>query len=55
MNAYEEDKNVTRNDVVHIFDQFDKDSNGEINFEELKYMIAELYPLNSLGVYIDWM
>lgn len=25
MNAYEEDKNVSRNDVVSIFDQFDKD------------------------------
>ena len=53
MNAYEEDKNITRNDVINIFDQFDKDLNGEINFEELKYMIAELYPLNSLGVYSD--
>ena len=55
MNAYEEDKTVTRNDVINIFNQFDKDGDGNINFEELKYMIAELYPLNSLGVYSDWI
>ena len=54
MNAYEEEKVNSKNDVINIFEQFDKDSNGQINFEELKYMLAELYPLNSLGVYSDW-
>lgn len=54
MNAYEEDKNVTQNDVLNVFDQFDKDSNGQISFEELKYMLAELYPLNTLGVLSEW-
>lgn len=53
MNAYEEDKVNTKNDVINIFEQFDKDSNGQINFEELKYMLVELYPLSSLGVYSD--
>ena len=54
MNAYEEVKTVTENDVINIFDQFDKDSNGQISFDELLFMIAELYPLNSLGVFSDW-
>lgn len=53
MNAYEEVKTVTENDVINIFDQFDKDSNGQISFDELLFMIAELYPLNSLGVFSD--